>query len=568
MIEPEIAYFSMEIAVDPAMPTYSGGLGILAGDMLRSAADREVPMVAVTLLHRKGYFRQTLDAEGRQSEGPEHWNPAEKLNLPAASAQIVIEGRPVRICAWFYSVRGVSGHLIPIYFLDTDLEQNDPYARSLSDLLYGGDARYRLCQEAVLGQGGLRILEALGLRTLKTFHMNEGHSALLGLCLLERQLRMAGRSVVTPGDVETVRRSCVFTTHTPVPAGHDQFSKDLARQVLGSDCISALEAAEAFHDGTLNMTYLALRFSHYINGVAMHHGEISRGLFPDYPVRAITNGVHAVTWSSPSFCELYDRHVPEWRKDNLYLRYAIGIPLGEIRAAHLAAKRKLLEEIRSRTGRALDEKVMTIGFARRAAAYKRLELFFSDCERLKWIAKHVGPLQVVCGGKAHPQDQPGKESIQRVFAAAAELGAAVPVVYVENYDMSWARLLTSGADLWLNTPLPPQESSGTSGMKAALNGVPSFSVLDGWWIEGHVEGFTGWSIEDGIAGDVAGELSSLYGKLARIILPMYYGSPDSYDKVMRFTIALNASFFNTQRMVSQYVANAYGTGAMLLPNSP
>ncbi|HUJ50523.1 MAG TPA: alpha-glucan family phosphorylase [Bryobacteraceae bacterium] len=568
MTEPEIAYFSMEIAVDPAMPTYSGGLGILAGDMLRSAADREVPMAAVTLLYRKGYFRQTLDASGRQSESPESWNPAEKLQLLTVTAQITLEDRPVHMRAWRYVVRGISGHGIPIYFLDTNLSENDAYARSLTDALYAGDPRYRLCQEAVLSQGGLGILEALGHRALRIYHMNEGHSALLGLCLLERQLRLAGRTAVTADDIQTVRRSCVFTTHTPVPAGHDQFSKELARQVLGEKCVNAIEAAEGYHDGTLNMTYLALRFSHYINGVAMHHGEISRGMFPDYPVRAITNGVHAVTWSSPSFRELYDRHVPEWREDNLYLRYAIGIPIEEIRAAHLAAKRKLLEEIRSRTGRALDEKVMTIGFARRAAAYKRLELFFSDCERLKWISKQVGPFQVVCGGKAHPQDEAGKQSIQRVFAAAAELADSVPVVYVENYDMAWASLLVSGVDLWLNTPLPPEESSGTSGMKAALNGIPSFSVLDGWWIEGHVEGFTGWTIEDGIGGEPAAELASLYGKFARVIVPMYYGRPDDYLAVMRYTIALNASFFNTQRMISQYVANAYGGGATLTPNLP
>ncbi len=568
MSQPEIAYFSMEIAVDAAMPTYSGGLGVLAGDMLRGAADREVPMVAVTLLHRKGYFRQTLDQTGRQIEGPEQWTPADKLESLGAAAQITLEGRPVRIRAWRYDVRGVSGHSVPIYFLDTNLNENDAAARILTDTLYGDGQTYRLSQEAVLGLGGLEILESLSHQALRVYHLNEGHSALLALGLLERQKKLAGREAATADAIDAVRRSCVFTTHTPVPAGHDQFSKELARQVLGGEYLSALETSEGLHDGTLNMTYLALRFSHYINGVAMHHGEISRGMFPDYPVRAITNGVHAVTWSSPPFCDLYDRHVPEWREDNLYLRYAIGIPLEEIRAAHLAAKRKLLDEIRTRTGRTLDEKMMTIGFARRAAAYKRLEMFFNDCERLKWIASHVGPLQVVCGGKAHPQDEEGKQSIKRVFAAAAKLENSVPVVYVENYDLGWARLLTSGVDLWLNTPLPPQESSGTSGMKAALNGVPSLSVLDGWWIEGHVEGFTGWSIENGAAGDSSGELSSLYGKLARVILPMYYGQPKAYDQVMRYTIALNASFFNTQRMIEQYVANAYGAGAMLTPNLP
>ena len=404
---------------------------------------------------------------------------------------------------------------------------------------------------------GLEILDASGLTAVKTYHLNEGHSALLALGLLERQVRLRDGAAMSVEDILTVRRKCVFTTHTPVPAGHDQFPKELAGQVLGEARMKLLEAAEGYHDSTLNMTYLALRFSHYINGVAMHHGEISRGMFPDYPVRAITNGVHAVTWTSKPFADLYDRHIPEWRTDNLYLRYAIGISLEEIEETHLAAKRQLLREIHARTGSTLNEKVMTIGFARRAAAYKRLELLFTDPERLKWMVNQIGPLQIVCGGKAHPQDEAGKLSIQHIFEAAAALRDSVPVIYVENYDLAWAHLLTSGVDLWLNTPQIPQESSGTSGMKAALNGVPSLSILDGWWIEGHIEGFTGWAIGDS-DGNAAEELASLYGKLEWVILPMYYGRPVAYAEVRRSTIALNASFFNTQRMAAQYVANAYG----------
>ncbi|HEX6896652.1 MAG TPA: alpha-glucan family phosphorylase, partial [Bryobacteraceae bacterium] len=551
MIEPQIAYFTMEVAVDPAMPTYSGGLGILAGDLLRSAADRDIPMAAVTLLYRKGYFRQHLDSTGRQTETAEDWNPAEKLEALPVCGQIVLENRPVHIRAWRYEVRGISGHAVPVYFLDTDVPENDASAKMLTDTLYGDGQTYRLSQEGVLGLGGLEILDALGHRSLRTYHLNEGHSALLALGLLERQMARSKRSRVTEDDILAVRQRCVFTTHTPVPAGHDQFPKQLARQVLGEHRVQTIEAAGAYHDGVLNMTYLALRFSHYINGVAMHHGQISRGMFPDYPVHAITNGVHAVRWTSPPFVELYDRHVPEWRHDNLYLRYTVGVSLDEIGAAHLAAKRSLLGEIRGRTGRALDEKIMTIGFARRAAAYKRLELFFTDAERLKWIARTIGPFQVICGGKAHPQDETGKQSIERVFAAAAALRDSIPVVYVENYDMAWARLMVSGVDLWLNTPLPPEESSGTSGMKAALNGVPSLSVRDGWWIEGAVEGFTGWSIGDESSGGSTEELSSLYSKLQRVILPMYYGHQDDYVRVMRYSIALNASFFNTQRMITQ-----------------
>ncbi len=562
--QPAIAYFSMEIALDPSIPTYSGGLGALAGDTLRSAADLEVPMAAITLLHRKGYFRQVLDTSGRQQEQPEQWDPARKLKPLAPVSCIALEGRPVQIRAWCYEVRGITGHVVPVYLLDADLPGNDAADRGLTDYLYGGDQYYRLRQESILGLGGLEVLETLGHQSVKTYHLNEGHSALLVLGLLERQLRdrksMSATGSVTGEDVLAVRRKCVFTTHTPVPAAHDQFPIPLVRQVLGEARVKLIEAAGGYHDGTLNMTYLALRLSHYINGVGMHHGEISRGMYPEYPVRAITNGVHATTWVSPPFAQLYDRHIPEWRRDNLYLRYAVGIALEEIGEAHLAAKCALFSQIKARTGRVLDEKLMTVGFARRAAAYKRLELLFSDLERLKWIVRQIGPLQIVCGGKAHPQDEGGKQAIQRIFEAAAALRDSIPVVYVENYDLAWAHLLTSGVDLWLNTPQHPQESSGTSGMKAALNGVPSLSVMDGWWVEGHLEGFTGWAIGDSEAsGAVTTELVSLYGKLEWVILPMYYGRPAAYAEVMRHTIALNGSFFNTHRMVAQYVANAYSS---------
>ena len=552
-----IAYFSMEIAVDASIPSYSGGLGVLAGATLRSAADLEVPMVAVTLLHRKGYFRQILEANGHQREIADEWDPSQHLEQLASTARI-LEGRNVAIRAWRHEVRGISGHLVPVYFLDTDLPENDVTDRRLTDYLYGGDQHYRLSQEAVLGLGGLEILEVLQHQYVNTYHLNEGHSALLALGLLERQLRMRPGALPDPEDVSRLRLCCVFTTHTPVPAGHDQFPKSLAQQVLGDSRLKLIDSIEGFHDGALNMTYLALRLSHYINGVGMHHGETSRGMFPDYPIRAITNGVHAITWTSQPFAELYDRHIPEWRRDNLYLRYVIGIPLEETGEAHRVAKRRLLDEIQKRTGQVLDDKVMTIGFARRAAAYKRLDLLFSDLQHLAWIARQVGRIQIVCGGKAHPQDEGGKHAIQRIFDAAAALAGSIPLVYVENYDLAWAHLLVSGTDLWLNTPQHPQESSGTSGMKAALNGVPSLSVLDGWWVEGHIEGFTGWAIDgsDG-SGGIAQELTSLYGKLERVILPLYYSRPAAYAEVMRSTIALNGSFFNTQRMVAQYVANAY-----------
>lgn len=554
-----VAYFSMEVGLDPAMPTYAGGLGVLAGDTLRSAADLDVPMVGVTLLHRKGYFHQHLDASGTQFETPDVWVPEAILEPVPARVVVTIEGRQVQVRAWRYLVRGISGHTVPVYFLDTALPENSSWDQTLTDHLYGGDAHYRFCQEVVLGFGGVALLDALGLSIGLSYHMNEGHSALLTLALFERQTEDGGLHTITDADIEAVRRHCVFTTHTPVPAGHDQFPVELVRQVLGVERASILESIDFYMDGTLNMTYLALRFAHYINGVAMRHGEISHGMFPQYPVNAITNGVHAVSWTTEPLRNLYDRRIPEWRHDNLYLRYAVGIPPHEIHAAHAEAKRALLDQVKKRTDVQLSEAVMTIGFARRATPYKRAELLFSDLGRLGGITRRVGPMQIIYAGKAHPGDEGGKAIIHHIFEAAAALKDTLRVVYVENYDLGLAQHLCGGVDLWVNTPLRPYEASGTSGMKAALNGVPSLSVLDGWWIEGHVEGVTGWAIGDGRepSGDSVGEISSLYEKLERVILPLFYGRSRGYDEVMRSTIAINGSFFNTQRMLSQYLRNAY-----------
>ena len=558
----EIAYFSMEIELEPGIPTYSGGLGVLAGDMLRSAAEAALPVVAVSLVHRRGYFRQHLDAQGQQTETDDAWRPEDRLERLEPVVPVHINGREVRLQAWKYSLRGTTGHEVPVILLDAQAPGNSPPGNSpnderLTDHLYGGDENYRLCQEVILGFGGRAMLAALGLAGIRIYHMNEGHSSLLTLGLLQQQL--AGRTIPTEADVDAVRKQCVFTTHTPVPAGHDKFSRQLTSQILSPDQVALLDAVQGWHDGLLNMTYLGLRFSHYINGVAMHHADISRGMFPEYPVHAITNGVQAAHWVSPAFQQLFDRHIPEWRRDNLYLRYAHKIDAAEIGQTHHASKCALLAALREKSGASFNEKVLTIGFARRATQYKRLDLLFSDLDRLRHIANQVGPLQVACGGKAHPNDEAGKDSIRAIFQAAQSLRGTIQVAYVENYDAQWAGLLTSGVDLWLNTPHRPFEASGTSGMKAAMNGVPSLSILDGWWVEGCIEGVTGWAIgaEELSAEDHGDEIASLYDKLERAIVPLFYGSPEKYFEVMRSTIALNGSFFNTQRMVRQYVANAY-----------
>jgi glycogen phosphorylase len=561
LLRSTIAYFSMEICLEESLPTYSGGLGVLAGDTLRSAADLGLPMVGVTLAHRRGYFRQRLDGAGAQSELPADWSPESRLEPAGVTVTVEIEGRTVHVRAWKYEVRGLGGHEVPVYLLDTALPENGEWDRTLTDSLYGGDDSYRLAQEVVLGMGGAALLRALGHDRGICHHCNEGHAALLALWLLEQEV--AGRSggwdagEVRESDLEAVRAQTVFTTHTPVPAGHDRFPLDLARRVLGPARVALLERAGCIQGGELNMTVVALHCSRFVNAVALRHKEVSSAMFPGYEICAFTNGVHAATWTTPAFAELFDRRVPGWREDNNYLRYATTIALDEIRAAHAAAKGALLAEVARRTGVALDPKVFTIGFARRAATYKRADLIFSDLARLRRIVKNVGPLQIVYGGKAHPRDELGKQLIRNIHKAAAELGDALRVVYLENYEMDLGRLMTGGVDLWLNNPLRPLEASGTSGMKAALNGVPSLSVLDGWWVEGHVEGVTGWSIGPDDASDPAGDAPDMYNKLERVILPLYYGLPYAYAAVMRNCIALNGSFFNTQRMVTQYLQNAY-----------
>ncbi len=551
----KVAYFSMEVAISPSIPTYSGGLGILAGDTLRSAADLGVPLVAFTLVHRKGYFQQHLDATGIQTEDVQPWNPADFCAEEAARVTVAIEGRIVTVRAWRYDLEGCFGHVVPIYMLDTDLEENSGWDRGLTDHLYGGDTNYRLQQEVVLGMGGTRMVNALGLH-VNVYHMNEGHAALLTLALLESQLGGGPLGAATEADIERVRSKCVFTTHTPVPAGHDRFSTEQTIRILGSDRTARLERLGSFRDGLLNMTLLALRFSRYANGVAMQHGKVSRAMFPEFRIDTITNGVHAPTWISEPVEKMLDEQIPAWRRDNLYLRNAIDLPEEKILAAHARAKENLLAEVGSRTGLVLDPKVLTLGFARRVATYKRATLLFTDPERLAEIAAKAGGLQILYAGKAHPQDEPGKALIQQVVAEAGKYSNTnLRIVYLENYDWKLGALLTAGVDVWVNTPRRPYEASGTSGMKAAMNGVPSLSILDGWWIEGCIEGVTGWAIEDG-ANDRE-EAQSLYRKLETAVVPLYLAAPQQWARLMRTTLAFNGSYFNTNRMVKQYTRNSY-----------
>ncbi len=582
-----VAYFSMEIALENDMPSYSGGLGVLAGDTIRAAADIRLPMVAVSLLYRKGYFRQRLGEEGAQTEEPVEWVVEKFLQEEEPRTSVMLENRRVELRAWRYMVKGVRGYEVPVYFLDADLPANDTRDRELTGALYGGDPYYRLSQEVLLGIGGVRMLRALGHTELMRYHMNEGHAALLTMELLEEETKRAGRTAIKGEDIERVRSKCVFTTHTPVPAGHDKFPAEYLSRLVPDqvrfidvkdassvDLIkSILQAEQTFPDwqeavrqgASVNMTYLALSLSNYVNGVAKLHGEVSRKMFPNIPIEAITNGVHTATWTSPAFQDLFDRYIPSWREDNYSLRGALGLPPEEVWSAHLLAKHSLLEAVRKKTGLKLDPEAFTIGFARRATGYKRADLILRDLDRLRQIAKNVGSFQIVYAGKAHPRDAGGKEIIKQIFKAKKALKKAVTIVFLDDYDMELAGQLTAGVDLWLNTPQYPLEASGTSGMKAAVNGVPSLSILDGWWVEGCIEGVTGWSIGEPRRGDPGPETpvdnvldaESLYTKFESVILPMFYEERTRYLEVMRHAIAMNGSFFNTQRMVQQYITDAY-----------
>jgi starch phosphorylase len=561
---PSIAYFSMEIGLRSDMPTYSGGLGILAGDTIQTAADMEVPMVAVTMLARKGYFHQELDAAGRQVETPDVWDVAQHLRRRDEQVTVILEKKEVKVRAWQYDVVGMTGFVVPVLFLDTDLPANDQKDRELSYHLYGGDKQYRLCQEYVLGVGGVRLLRTLGYDQIDRFHMNEGHAAFLIVQLLDEELSRSGGKKIKPEHIESVRRKCVFTTHTPVAAGHDKFPMELVRKVIGRHKIWNIQEELTGDSHLLNMTYLALNFSHYVNGVSQRHGKVSQEMFSEYRIEAITNGVHAATWTAPPVQKLLDRYIPAWRADNFSIRYALSIPAQELWEAHTRCKMKLIRMIAAQHKVRLDPEVFTIGFGRRATAYKRADLIFRDPARLRTIAAQAGPFQIVFAGKAHPQDEPGKELIRHIFAAGKQLEPKVRIVYLPNYDIDVAKIMIPGVDLWLNTPQPPHEASGTSGMKAALNGIPSLSILDGWWIEGWVENLTGWAINEKGKGrkssraDTSGQDAlALYDKLHDVVIPMFYQDRDRYLSIMLFALALNGSFFNTQRMLQEYLLKAY-----------
>jgi starch phosphorylase len=547
---PKVAYFSMEIGVDSNVPTYSGGLGVLAGDVIRSSADLRLPLVAVTLISKKGYLKQKITSDGRQLEYPEEWEPSKFMKPLPETATIEISGRPVKVGAWVYEQESLTGGTIPVLFLTTDVEGNTPEDRGITDFLYGGDEAYRLKQETVLGIGGLRILDALNIN-IKKYHMNEGHSSLLTLELLKRNDLRADK----------VKSLCVFTTHTPVAAAFDKFSYDLVSEVLEKEVPLDILKEYGGPD-RLNMTLLALNLSKYTNGVTEEHMEYSRKLFPGYHIQEIINGVHSYYWTCQHFRRLFDKYIRGWANEPELLVRVNVVPNEELWDAHVKAKQDLLDFIHEKSGTAMDADTLTLGFARRATEYKRATMIFSDLEKLKEV-KREGKIQLVFAGKAHPRDEMGKRLIRDIYEYMDRLKSEIEIVYLENYSMEMAGKLTSGVDVWLNTPLPPYEASGTSGMKAAHNGVINFSVLDGWWIEGCVEGLTGWAIGPSPNLTISEEerrkreLGDLYNKLEYLILPKFYEARDSWIDMMKNSIGKVAYYFNTHRMMRKYASDAY-----------
>lgn len=544
-----VAYFTMEIGLESSMPTFAGGLGMLAADLLKSCADMGVGAACLTMCWKRGYPRQQLHDNGDQSFADGVWDPASRLTLLPQRVTVKVEGRDVQVGVRMLNIAGVAS-TVPVYFLDTDLPENAEQDREITNQLYGGDQRMRLMQETVLGIGGVRMLRALGYDDIDHFHLNEGHCAFLTLELLRE------RNFV---DAD-VRRSCAFTTHTPIPAGHDVFPYDLAERVLGDQLPWHIRKLAG--EDHLSTTTLAMTLSHYTCGVSQLHGEVSRGMLNNASIGAITNGVHAPTWASPELSALFDTYLPEWRANPSVLQNARAIPAEQLWQAHMAGKQRLCDEVQKRTGRTFDPNVLTLVEARRIVPYKQIDLLYADIKRL--VAIGGGKLQIIHSGNTFPGDQFARDMVKKLTQVAKEMGEQVKLVFLPNYGPDLAKILVGGCDVWCNTPTRRLEASGTSGMKAALNGVLNCSILDGWWIEGFaLKPESGWRIgpqlpvadEDSLRHVDAEEF---YETLQTEILPQY-GEPthERWTQRMYDAIGLLATF-NTNRCIEEYCRYAWG----------
>jgi starch phosphorylase len=557
----ECAYFSMEFMLESDIPTYAGGLGVLAGDLLRSCADMEVPVVGVSLVYNDNTYRQII-RDGKQTYESLVWHKNDQLTKLPQRIEVTINSQKVIVGVWRYDIVGINGFVVPIYLLDTDFLDNNEYARSITKSLYDGDDR--LAQEVLLGIGGVKMLRALGYKDVKTFHMNEGHASFVPLGLLSEN----------EFNDEMVREKCVFTTHTPIPEGHDKFSYDYAYKIAGDNLpwhIKKLASEKELH-----MTILGMSLSRYSFGVSQKHGKVSQNMFPQFKINAITNGVHHRTWIGTELANLYDKYLPDWITNPFIFKEAVEkIPDDALWSAHQEEKKKLLDYVNhhltsvssSEEGQhpdpsqLFDVDTLTISLARRLVPYKRPLLLYSDLERLLSIGN--GKLQIIQCGKAAPYDSSAQNFVNEIIEISKKLKGQIRVVYLENYSPLLARPLVRGSDVWLNTPRRPLEASGTSGMKAAMNGGLNFSVLDGWWIEGYqMDSEAGFSIgpmdeslnpENNDQEDV----DDMYNKLQNEIIPLYYDNKKDWINRMKHAITLGA-YFNTHRCIEEYKKKAWG----------
>jgi starch phosphorylase len=549
-----VAYISMEIGVDSNIPTYSGGLGVLSGDTIRSSADLELPMVGICLCYSSGYFYQFFNEFGEQKEREIEWNFFYEFDRIPHPINMKIENKDVKVSAWQYNVIGQSGHVLPIYLLTTDIEGNEDWMKNMTGSLYDSTSRWnRIVQEMILGIGGVKLLKALGYSNIQTYHLNEGHGS-FAMVELYNMLN---------GDIEKVKEKVVFTTHTPVPAGHDRFKQDLVDKVFENRMPAEIKKL-ADDKGEFNMTFLGMALSRYRNGVAKKHGDISRKMFPQYEIDHITNGIHLPFWVSKPFRKMFSRKWPNWRANPSFLENAIELDPLDVFDCHTENKFNLISDQKGHSWNLLDEEMITIGFARRFATYKRATLIFHDIDRLGKICKNN--IQFIFAGKAHPKDQMGKDYIKDIHEAGQYLydNYGVKVVMMENYNMDLSHMLVSGVDIWLNTPERYREASGTSGMKAALNGVLNLSVQDGWWLEAYKKNhLAGWAIgpddsnpdDPGVSNDWDIDANALYEIIEDEIKPCYLNQ-DEWIFRQKNAISL-AAFFNTNRMCREYAEKAY-----------
>ncbi|HZJ41779.1 MAG TPA: alpha-glucan family phosphorylase [Patescibacteria group bacterium] len=549
---PSIAYFSMEIGLESDIKTYAGGLGVLAGDILFSAASLKVPMLGVTLLSKYGYFKQKINKKGEQEEHLDNDYNFSKLKKIKAVTNIKLGKDEVKIRAWLYEIKSSEGFIVPVYLLDTDVEGNKKEHRILTNNLYGGGKDWRLLQEVILGRGGYEVLKKLG-HKIKKFHINEGHGSFVAIAKF-----LDIKEKIIRKKIKLVKEACVFTTHTPVKEAHDVFKLEKV-MACQEDFPSYLP--NLIKNKKVNMTEVGMYFSGYINSVAISHNKVTKKMFPEYKIRNVTNGVNIETWASLNFKKLFDKYIPSWRKFNLLLKDAKKIPLDKLWQAHQGNKEKLISLIKKKTKKDFKEDIFTIGFARRFTSYKRPSFLLKDINRLLEIQSKVGKIQIVFAGKAHPQDKEGKAFVLEVNKIAKQYSNKIKIVFIPGYEIDLAKVIISGVDLWLNNPLPPNEASGTSGMKAACNGVPQLSTYDGWWVEGYKKDKTGWLIgnkkKTRNEGSDSAEVDSMYDILESTIIPTYYKNLPLWQKIMRSTISLNASYFNTQRALKEYAKKAY-----------